>query len=58
MLFNEYTKHGDLWYIVARAREYSYVVGLTRDASVVIFNLTDKNKFLEYVMKEICPLIL
>jgi len=42
---------------VARAREYGYVVGVTRDASVVVFNLTDKNKFLEYVTKEIYPLI-
>jgi hypothetical protein len=57
-LFDEYSKHGDLWYIVARAREYGYVVGVTRDASVVIFNLADKNKFLEYVSKEIYPLII
>jgi len=56
-LFDEYTKHGDLWYIVARAREYGYVVGVTRDASVTVFNLTDKNKYLEYVAKEIYPLI-
>jgi len=57
-LFDEYSKHGDLWYIVARAREYGYIVGLTRDASVTVFNLTDKNKYLEYVTKEIYPLIL
>jgi len=57
-LFDEYSKHGDLWYIVARAREYGYVVGVTRDASVVVFNLTDKNKYLEYVTKEIYPLII
>jgi hypothetical protein len=56
-LFDEYSKHGDLWYIVTKAREYGYVVGITRDASVVVFNLTDKNKFLEYVAKEIYPLI-
>ena len=57
-LFDEYSKHGDLWYIVAKAREYGYVVGITRNASVVVFNLTDKNKFLEYVAKEIYPLII
>ncbi len=57
-LFDEYSKHGDLWYIVAKAREYGYVIGITRDASVVVFNLTDKNKFLEYVAKEIYPLII
>jgi hypothetical protein len=57
-LFEDYCKHGDLWYIMARAREYGYVVGITRDASVTIFNLTDKDKYLEYVAKEVYPLIL
>ena len=56
-LFEEYCKHGDLWYVVARSREYGYVVGITRDASVTVFNLTNKNKYLEYVAKEIYPLI-
>lgn len=46
-LFDEYVKHGDLWYVVVRAKEYGYVVGITRDASVTVFNLTDKNKYTE-----------
>lgn len=57
-LFEEYGKHGDLWYIVARSVEYGYVVGLTRDAPVTIFNIKDKSKYLEYVTKEIYPLII
>jgi len=56
-LFEDYCKHGDLWYIVARANKYGYVVGVTRDASVTVFNLTDKEKYLEYVRTEIYPLI-
>jgi hypothetical protein len=55
-LFEDYCKHGDLWYVVARAKEYGYVVGVTRDASVTIFNLTDKERYLEYVTKEIYQL--
>jgi hypothetical protein len=55
-LFEDYTKHGDLWYIVARAGKYGYVVGITRDASVTIFNLANKDKYLEYVEKEIYPI--
>jgi hypothetical protein len=57
-LFEDYTKHGDLWYVVARSKETGYVVGVTRDASVTIFNLADKNKYVEYVNKEIYPIIL
>ncbi|MEM2995311.1 MAG: hypothetical protein QXI91_04770 [Candidatus Bathyarchaeia archaeon] len=56
-LFEDYCKHGDLWYVVARAREYGYVVGITRDASVTVFNLTDKERYLEYVAKEVYQLI-
>jgi len=57
-LFEDYTKHGDLWYVVARSKDTGYVVGVTRDASVTIFNLADKNKYVEYVNKEIYPVIL
>ena len=55
-LFEDYGKHGDLWYVVARSKEYGYVVGITRDASVTIFNLGGKEPYLEYVAKEIFPL--
>lgn len=57
-LFEDYMRHGDLWYVVARSKETGYVVGVTRDASVTIFNLTDKSKYMEYVNKEILSLIL
>lgn len=56
-LFENYTTHGDLWYVVARSKETGYVVGVTRDASVTLFNLADKNKYLDYVAKDICPMI-
>jgi len=57
-LFEDYTKHGDLWYVVARSKATGYVVGITRDASVTIFNSADKQKYVEYVTKEIYPIIM
>jgi hypothetical protein len=57
-LFEDYTKHGDLWYVVARSKATGYVVGITRDASVTIFNLADKPKYVDYVAKEIYPVLL
>jgi len=57
-LFEDYTKHGDLWYVVARSKATGYVVGITRDASVTIFNLAEKQKYVDYVTKEIYPVIL
>ncbi|MCJ7423008.1 hypothetical protein MUP01_01900 [Candidatus Bathyarchaeota archaeon] len=56
-LFEDYGKHGDLWYVVAKSRGYGYVVGITREASVTVFNLADKEKYLEYVTKELYSLI-
>jgi hypothetical protein len=57
-LFGDYMKHGNLWYVVGRSKETGYVVGITRVASVTIFNLADKSKFVEYVAKEVFPIIL
>ncbi|MEM0253123.1 MAG: hypothetical protein QXK78_00970 [Candidatus Bathyarchaeia archaeon] len=57
-IFEEYCKRGDLWYIVARDKKYGYVIGVTRDASITIFNISDRDKYLEYVTNEIYPLIL
>ena len=56
-LFEENKSHGDLWYVVSKAKGYDYVVGITRDASVVIFNLNDRLKYLDYVVKEVLPMI-
>ncbi len=57
-LFDDYAKHGDLWYVVAKSKEFGYVVGITRDASVTVFNLpaTEKEKYVEYTTKQIHPL--
>jgi len=57
-LFESYLSHGDLWYVVTKSKETGYVVGITRDASVTIFNLADKEKYVDYVKKEIYPVIL
>jgi hypothetical protein len=57
-VFEDYMKHGSLWYVVARSKDTGYVVGITREASVTIFNLADKAKYIEYVAKEIYPIIL
>ena len=56
-LFDDYSKHGNLWYIVAKSKETGYVVGITREASVTIFNTADKNEYTEYITKEIYPII-
>ena len=55
--FEEYCKHGDIWYVMITSKEKGYIVGVTRDASVTIFNTNEATKYLEYVVENIFPLI-
>lgn len=56
-LFEDYSKHGDPWYIVYRSKPTGLLVGVTRNCSVTAFNLREKDRFIEYVHSEIIPLI-
>ncbi len=56
-LFEQYKAHGDIWYVVSKASGYDYVVGITRDASVTIFNTDDRMRYLDFVLKEVLSMI-
>ncbi len=56
-LFEDYSKHGDPWYIVYRSKQTGLLVGITRNCSVTAFSLRDKEQFIEYVHNEVLPLI-
>ena len=56
-LYNDYLKHGNIWYIVITARRYNSVVGITRNGIVTIFNTVDRNDFIDYIQKEVFPII-
>jgi len=56
-LYEEYSGHGNIWYIVITARGSGHVIGVTRNSVVTVFSRTDETEFLEYVKTEIFPLI-
>ena len=56
-LFEQYKAHGDIWYVVSKASGYDYTVGITRDGCVVIFNTSDRMRFLDFVLREVLPMI-
>lgn len=56
-LFDEYVGRGNLWYIVMTSRKYGHVVGITRNAIVVVFNRVTPQEYLDYVADEVFPLI-
>ena len=57
-LYNDYSGHGSIWYIVVTSRKHGSIVGITRNSVVTIFNKMDKAEFLDYVIEEVFPLIL
>jgi len=56
-LFDEYASRGNLWYIVMTSKKYGHVVGITRNAIVVIFNKVTPKEYIDYVSDDIFPLI-
>lgn len=56
-LYADYLAHGKLWYVVIKSKKYGYVVGLTRNAVVTIFSKIDEQEFIDYIKKEVLPLI-
>jgi len=56
-LYANYLEHGDIWYTVIRAKRYGLIVGVTRHAVVTLFSRVERREFIEYVRKEIFPLI-
>jgi len=55
-LYNDYLKHGKIWYVVVTSRK-GYVVGLTRNSVVTVFSRVDEGEFLDYTVDEVFPLI-
>jgi len=56
-LFDEYSGRGNLWYIVFTSKTRGHVVGITRNAIVVIFNKVTPQEYVDYVAEEVFPLI-
>lgn len=56
-LYNDYLKHGTIWYLVMTAGKYESVVGITRNVIITFFNTIERDNYIRYIIKEIFPLI-
>jgi len=56
-LYGEYLRHGKIWYTVIKSRKFGYIVGVTRDGVVTMFSKVERSDYINYVVKEIFPLI-
>ncbi|RLG92855.1 MAG: hypothetical protein DRO36_00440 [Candidatus Hecatellales archaeon] len=57
-LYKDFLSHGNMWYVVVTSKRYGYVVGLTGNGIVTVFNQISVKDFLAYVREEVFPLIM
>lgn len=57
-LYEEYLRHGKIWYIVFTVAVSGRVMGLTRNCVVTSFTRMPESEFIEYIDEIVIPLIL
>jgi len=56
-LYQEYLKHGKIWYVVFEVQRRGLVVGITRNSVVTLFSKSTIVDFIRYVQEDILKLI-
>lgn len=56
-MYQNYLSHGEIWYVVVTSEKYGFIVGITRNATVTIFNNVEKSDYVDFVVNEIFSLI-
>ena len=56
-LYPTYVSQGSIWYVVVTSSRYGYVVGITRDGVVTVFNTISVEDFLRFAKDEVFELI-
>ncbi|RLG48075.1 MAG: hypothetical protein DRO06_01900 [Thermoproteota archaeon] len=54
--YQEYLRHGQVWYVVFHDAQYGLTVGVARNCVVTSFTRVDEEKFFRYVIERIVPL--
>jgi len=56
-LYQEYLKHGKIWYVVFEVQRRGLVVGITRNSVVTLFSKSTIADFIKYIQEDILKLI-
>lgn len=56
-LYEEYTKHGKIWYMVYTAKDKGAVIGITRNCVITAFTKIPESDFIHYIRSHVFPLI-
>lgn len=56
-LYRDYLEHGKIWYVVFEIQRRGAVVGITRNCVVTMFSRMEWKDFIDYVLKDVLPII-
>ena len=56
-LYQDYLKHGKIWYAVFDVQKRGFTVGITRNCVVTLFTMVEQKEFIDYVLNDVLPLI-
>jgi len=56
-LYQDYLKHGKIWYVVFEVQKRGIVVGITRNCVVTLFSKSTVDEFINYVQEDLLTLI-
>lgn len=56
-LYNDYLKHGKIWYVVFEVQKREIVVGITRNCVVTLFSKSTVDEFINYISEDLLMLV-
>ncbi|MEJ2241832.1 MAG: hypothetical protein P8Y18_06795 [Candidatus Bathyarchaeota archaeon] len=56
-LYQDYLKHGKIWYVVFEAQKRGLTMGITRNSVITLFSKSTKKDLIEYIREELFQLI-
>ncbi len=56
-LYQDYLKHGQIWYVVFEAQNRGLTLGITRNSVVTLFSKSTKDELINYIREDLLKLI-
>jgi hypothetical protein len=56
-LYQDYLKHGQIWYVVFEAQKRGLTMGITRNSVVTLFSKSSKDELINYIKEDMLTLI-
>ena len=57
VVYREYLKHGEIWYVVFEVQKRGIVVGITRNCVITLFSKSSPEAFIDYILEDLLRLV-